>query len=70
MSLWSQPISHNDGGVVVRIQAWRALCKESIWSLEMHDMGSVCGWLFPKRRCNVVHIAMVPHDQFGRGSSY
>ncbi len=33
-------------------------------------MGSVCGWLFSKRRCNTVHIAMVSHDQFGLGAPY
>ena len=70
MSLWRQPISHSVGGEPVRSQAMRALWRESIWSLEMYDMGSVCGWRFPKRRCNVVHIAMVPQDQFSRGASY
>ncbi len=69
MSLWRQPFSHSAGGEPVRSQAKRTLCKESIWPLEMYDMGSVCGWRFPKRRCNVVHIAMVPQDQFSRGVS-
>jgi len=69
MSLGRQPISHRVGGVPVRSQARRALCNKSIMSLEMYLVGSACGCLFPRRRCNVVHIAMVHHDQFGRGAS-
>ena len=69
MSLGRQPISHRVGGVPVRSQARRALCNKSIMSLEMYLVGSACGWLFPRRRCIVVHIAMVSHGQFGWGAS-
>ena len=43
MSLRRHPISHSVGVVPVRSQTKRALCNESIWSLEMYSMGSVFG---------------------------
>jgi hypothetical protein len=70
MSRRRHPSSHNDGGVPVSNHSRRALCRESIWAREIYLVESSWGRLFPRRRCRVVLIAMVPQDRFGRGASF
>ncbi len=70
MFLWRQPIFHNSGGEPVMSQASRALCRESIVSRDIYNVRSSWGCLSPRRRCKVVHIAIVPQDHCGRGASF
>jgi hypothetical protein len=61
---------HWSGGVPIMSQRKRAWCRLSMCWRVMLLAGMRSDRVFPRVRCSVVSIAMVPHDHGSRGESF
>ena len=70
MSVLRHCMFHRSGGVPIMSHCKRAWCRLSICWRVMLFAGMRSGRVFPRVRCSVVSIAMVPHDHGSRGESF
>ncbi len=68
--LLSHCIFQRSGGVPTMSQRKRAWCKLSICWRVILLVGMRYGRVFPRVKCSVVSIAIVPHDHGSRGESF